>query len=101
MKLELIDILKDRLLGERIRLYEVNDTQYNPEGNRYFITDKGYLAHPKRCSIVGESIGLIKDIEAIDGGYDGDIYTFIIFDDNNIKLNVMGLDSITNILEII
>ena len=101
MKKSLTDILIENLVGKKIKLYKVLDKQYNPEGNKYFLADKGFLAHPKKCEIVGETHGTIQNLETEDCGYDGDNYVFTIVDDNGLPMNVHGLHTITASVEFI
>ena len=101
MKKSLTDILIEALVGKKIKLYKVIDKQYNPEGNEYFLADKDFLSHPKKCVIVGETHGTIQNLETQDYGYEGDNYDFTVVDDNGEELKVHGLHTITASIEFI
>lgn len=101
MKKSLTDILIEALVGKKIKLYKVLDKIHNPKGNEYYLADKGFLAHPKKCQIIGETHGTIQNLDTTDCGYDGDDYCFTIVDDNGVVLNVQGLHTITANVELL
>jgi hypothetical protein len=101
MKKSLTDILIDALLGKKIKLYKVIDKQYKPEGIIYYLADKDALPHPKKCEIIEETHGTIKNLNTEHHQYEGDGYYFDIFDDEGIIMNVNGLYSITSSVEIL
>jgi hypothetical protein len=101
MKTSLTDILVNALVGKTIKLYKVIDKQHNPEGVSYYLADKGFLSHSKKCEIIGEIHGTIESLETQDCGYEGDNYEFIIVDENGVIMNVHGLHTITANVEIL
>lgn len=101
MEKSLTDILKEALIGKKIKLYNVLDKMRSQEGMEYYMPEKGALYHPKKCVITGESYGFIKSLETDTVQYEGDWYSFVIVDDEGNQMNVQGLDSITSKLEII
>lgn len=101
MEKSLTDILREFLINKKIKLYRVLDKTANSNGIEYFITEKENLAHPKKCTIVGESYGFIKSIETEEVQYEGDYYNIVIVDDNDAPIHFNGLNSITSKFEII
>ncbi len=101
MKKSLTDILIENLVGKKIKFYKVLDKQFNPKGDEYFLADKGFLSHPKKCVIIGETYGTIQNLETEHFAYEGDNYMFTIVDDNGVAMNVHGLHTITASVEFI
>jgi hypothetical protein len=101
MEIELSDLLRNVLIGNKIKLYKVLDKTHNIKGTEYFITQKDILLPNKKIEIIGETIGVIKSLITEDGGYDGDFYNFEITDLEGNTIHYNGLNSITSKLEII
>jgi len=101
MEKSLTDVIKEALIGKKIKLYKVLDKCNSTKGLEYFVTQKDNLYHPKKCQIIGESHGFIKSIETETLEYDGDWYDIIVVDDNDSPVNVSGFNSITSKFEII
>lgn len=101
MKTSLTDILKEALIGKKIKLYKVLDKTRNPKGLEYYLTDKDEIAHPKKCEIIGESVGIIISLKTEYEYYEGDSYNFLIHDISGNSVHFNGLYSITSNLEII
>jgi hypothetical protein len=101
MEKSLTDILRDALIGKKIKLYKVLDKNNSVKGMEYFITQKDFLIRPKKCEITGESYGFVKSIETENDQYEGDYYNVVIVDDNDKPIHFNGLNSITSNLEII
>jgi hypothetical protein len=98
MKKELTDILRDFLIGKKIKLYEVQEKGRNCT---YFLTDKAELPHPKNCKIISETHGIIQSIETEYISYEGDYYHVVVVDNNGKPMRVNGLYSITSNIEIV
>lgn len=101
MEKTLTDILREALIGKKIKLYKVLDKKNNENVLEYFITERSNLFHPKKCKIIGESIGVIKSIDTEHDTYDGDFYDVKIVDENNNNIHFNGLNTITSKFEII
>ena len=84
---------------KKIKLYTVLVTRHNKEGVEYYITEKGILAHPKMCVIIGETFGIIKSIDTESIPYEGDSYDIMIVGEHNNQLHVNGFSSITSCFE--
>jgi len=91
---ELTDYLRDALVGKKIKLTEFQ----NPNGRKYFSANIGESPKDQK---IGESFGLIKEIETMDIAYEGDNYHFVIVNDLGEVLHVNGIYSITSKIEII
>jgi hypothetical protein len=63
MEKSLTDVLREALIGKKIKLYKVLDKTNSTKGLEYFITQKDNLCHPKKCQIIDESYGFVKSIE--------------------------------------
>ena len=102
MKKSLTDILNENLVGKNIKLYKVLDKRYEPDIREIFLTDKDALPHPKKCEIIGESVGIIANIES---DYDvrnrGDYINIKFVDDKGEKIIVLNSNSTTSKLEFI
>ena len=98
MQKALLDILKEHLVGKRIKLYAVTDERSN---RKYYITDSAELAHPRKCKITGESSGIIEALEAEHIDQEGDVYNINIVDDQVVSIHFNGLYSITSKFELI
>jgi hypothetical protein len=96
MKKELSDILRDALIGKKIKLYKVSSNV------DYYATSKEELIPSEQKKIVGETFGIIQDIETDTETYCGDSYDFTVVDEYGSRMNIgCGLSSITSTLEII
>jgi len=96
MKKELSDILREALIGKKIKLYKVSS---NVE---YYTASMDELIPSEQKKIVGETFGIIQDIETDTETYCGDSYDFIIVDESGSRMNMGGgLSSITSKIEII
>jgi len=96
----LTDILKEALIGKKIKLHRVivNRTD-NPI--EFFLTHKNELKNYTDIKIIGESYGWIKSIRTFTEPYDGDYYEIVIVDEKNKPIHFNGLSSITSKLELI
>ena len=101
MEKSLTDILREALIGKKIKLHKVLDKNNSAKGMEYFIVQKDCLIRPKKCEFIGESYGFIKSIETENDQYEGDYYNVVIVDDNDNPIHFNGLNSITSKLEII
>jgi hypothetical protein len=99
MKKSLADILRESLIGKKIKLYKILDKQYNPKGNVYFLTDKDNILVSKKVEIIEETYGVIKNLETDKIDYEGDYYNFTIVDGDGTPIHVNGLSSITSKIE--
>lgn len=100
MKISLIEILRNALVGKKIKLYKVLDKTTNKNGLEYYLIDLGEKPHPTKCEVISESHGFIKSINAEYVEYEGDLYLIEIVDDNGQPLHFKGLNSVTSKLEI-
>jgi hypothetical protein len=91
---ELTDYLRNALVGKKIKLTEYQ----NPNGYKYF---SAYLGDSPVDQKIGESFGIIKEINTMAIAYEGDSYTFVIVNESGEKLHVNGIYSITSKIEII
>lgn len=98
MQKSLISILRDNLIGKKIKLYSIFDDRSNTS---YYITDLLDLPHPKKCRLTGESSGTIESIEVEHDNYEGDMYNFIILDVLGVPIHFNGLNSITSNLTLL
>jgi hypothetical protein len=101
MKTSLTEILRNALIGKKIKLYKILDKRHDKKGTEYYLTNLEDREHPTKCTVVDETHGFIKSIETFYETYDGDYYDVFIVDDNGHPLHVNGLYSITSELEII
>jgi hypothetical protein len=99
MKKSLADILRESLIGKKIKLYKILDKQYNPKGNVYFLTDKDNIPVSKKVEIIEETYGVITNLETDEVDYEGDYYDFTIVDGDGTPIYVNGLSSITSKIE--
>jgi hypothetical protein len=96
MKKELTDILREALIGKKIKLYKVSSNV------DYYATSKEELIPSEQKKIVGETFGIIQDIETDTETYCGDSYDFTVVDESGSRMNMGGgLSSITSEIEII
>jgi len=102
MKKSLTDILIENLVGKKIKLYKVLDKRYEPDTREYFLSDKGFLPHPKKCEIIGESVGTIKNIVSNYDSYNkADFIQIEFVDDKGHKILVLDSNTTTSNLEFI
>lgn len=96
MKKELTDILREALIGKKIKLYKVSSNV------DYHATAKEELSPFEQKNIVGETFGIIQDIETDTETYCGDSYNFTVVDESGSRMHIgCGLGSITSNIEII
>lgn len=95
MKKELTDILREALIGKKIKLYKVSSNV------DYHATEEEELILSERKKIVGETFGIIQSIETDYINHEGDSYNFTVVDESGSPMHIDGLNSITSNIEII
>lgn len=104
-----VDILCERLIGKKIKLYKVfnHHKRYDPTGLTYYITspsDKVYRQHKNSstCKIVEETYGIIKSIKVKNYGYEGeDFFQMRVCDETGKDFHIIGLQSLTSKIELL
>ena len=102
MKTSLTDILTQALVGKRVKLYKVLDKRYEPDVREYYLIDTMYLPHPKKCQIVEEVEGVIKNIKSEYDTYNKSNYFDIqIVDDKDKLMFVYDANTVTSNIELL
>lgn len=100
MKKKLIEILREQLIGKKIKLYKVSEKRNN-NNMEYFVVNKEDIEHFQKITIIEETFGFIKSIELEYDNYDGDSFWFHICDEQMKPMHVDGIYSLTNEIEIL
>ena len=100
-QISLLEILREKLVGKKIKLYKVFDTSRQPQGIEYFLTSPQEIKVSRNVNITGESFGFIKSVYATNLQYEGDAYNFTVTDEKGTKLHINGLNSIECSVEIL
>lgn len=102
MKTSLTEILVQALVGKRVKLYKVLDKRYEPDFREYCLLDERSLPHPKKCEIIGDAEGVIKNIASEYDVYNkSDYVTIHIVDDNDKPIFVHDANTVTSNVELL